>query len=426
MELWTHPDEYNGTQTGAVENGQVAATRSIRRLTDRAILSLLRHWLLDAYVADYCRSLGAMRIFRRCYWIDALGGYTPKSLHVPSMPTETDSTKGKKRQKSATAAVPAALQPITALAQSLAQESRPIALQSLLLTAGSGPRRAVKEAKKASEQALSWPKEGGILASSWLESAPTLLTELEQAPAIFLLDPLGAAIFSYEDLLPLYKRTAPTELFFLIAHKQIELRLQEAHSKVGQAQALTALLRSDRWKTLASKQGDEVNKGFLKLFITSMRRHFLWSPQAIDLPVQSGPASITSLPYTLIYATRRPESLLIMNDALCHYRRNTYQQSYQGVLSEEWFAQQEQKHRDEDLLQLSREIPQQGIALRIRRWPDLRQQLLLNNFGHFTQQEYDQCMLQLIARQEVRCAWRQANGDNGTRVPGNEDTLIWR
>src|SRR6266849_1311752 len=45
-----------------------------------AIVPALRAWLLADYVAPYCRSLAATRIFRRCFWLDALGGTrtTPK------------------------------------------------------------------------------------------------------------------------------------------------------------------------------------------------------------------------------------------------------------------------------------------------------------------------------------------------------------
>src|SRR5712691_7313781 len=39
-----------------------------------AIVPALRAWLLADYVAPYCRSLAATRIFRRCFWIDAPGG----------------------------------------------------------------------------------------------------------------------------------------------------------------------------------------------------------------------------------------------------------------------------------------------------------------------------------------------------------------
>ena len=120
-----------------------------------------------------------------------------------------------------------------------------------------------------------------------------------------------------------------------------------------------------------------------------MQRYFQWLPQRINLPVQNGAASITNIPYTLVYATRRSDSLLIMNDALCGYQRRTYQASYQGVLGEEWFAQQEQQQQEKEIQQLREHIQQQGTALRARRWPELRQQIVLSDFGHFTRQEYD-------------------------------------
>ncbi|GCE18869.1 hypothetical protein [Dictyobacter kobayashii] len=418
-------DEHDQIPTGAIENGQLPATRSTRRLSDRAILSLLRNWLLEDFGAAYCRSLGASRIFRHCYWVDALGGYTPKSLRAPleSASPAPASANGKRKQKNAGPALPSALQPGATLAQALAQESRPIALHTLLFSAGSSVRHTRDNKKTDSNSSFS--RESSILTTSWLDAAANVLTEIEQSPAIFLLDPLAAVTFSYDDLAVLYKRTVPTELFLLLAHKQIEQHLQAAATNTAQSSALTALLRSDRWKTLPTT-GEAATRGFARLLITSMRRHFQWSPQAIELPIQIGPASIAPIPYTLLYATRRSDSLMIMNDALCRYRRHTYQQSYQGVLSEEWFAQQEQKRLHEGIQQLYKQILQQGITLRIRRWPDLRQQLILSEFGQFTQQEYDQCMQELIAQQEVRCAWRQTPVEGSERVPGNEDTLIWR
>ncbi|GHO85442.1 hypothetical protein [Dictyobacter formicarum] len=418
-------DEHDQTLTGAAENGSTAAIRGTRRLSDRAILSLLRNWLLEEFGAAYCRSLGASRIFRHCYWIDALGGYTAKSLSALAEQVNPPSSngKGKGKQKSVAIALPAALQPGVTLAQTLAQESCPIALHSLLLSAGSSTRRSRDNKNVDDGNVL--VRESSILTTSWLDIASNLLKEIEQSPAIFLLNPLGPTTFSYEDLAPLYKRTGPTELCFLLAHKQIEQHLRAAATHTAQANALTALLRSDRWKTLLSTEETTI-QGFARLFITSMRRHFQWSPQSIELPIQNGPASVTSLPYTLIYATRRSDGLLIMNDALCQYRRRTYQQSYQGVLSEDWFALQHQKRLDEGLQWLREQIQQQGTTLRIRRWPDLRQQLILDSFGQFTCQEYDHCMQQLIAQQEVRCVWRQAPAEGSERVPGSEDTLIWR
>jgi hypothetical protein len=414
--------------TGATEVSRDAQALSIRRsprrLTDRAILLLLRDWLLHDYVAPYCHILSATRIFRRCYWVDNLGGYDAKSLRIPPDVQPAAAKTSKQSPKKSPRTQPAALQPLSTLTQTLTQANQPIALYGLLLVAASGQKRQSKS-KKTETSTLIFPKEeSGILSTSWSDVASELLKEIEHSPALFILDPLSPQLFSTEDLTPLYQRTVPTELCFVIAHKQIEARLQAANRVPEQATRLTAFLRSNRWKELPST-GDEAIDGFLKLFSASMQRHFQWPPQRINLPVQNGAASTTNIPYTLIYATRRQDSLLIMNDALCCYRRRTYRESYRGVLSEEWFAQQEQRHQAEDLQHLSQQIHQQGAALHSRRWPELRQQIIISDFGHFMRQEYDQCLQQLIEQQHVRCTWRQAPSEPATRIPDTGDTLLW-
>ena len=367
-------------------------------------------WLLQDYVAAYCYSLAATRIFKRCYWIDGLGidnrplagtAATPPDLasDIPPLPAP------KGRKKGSITVVPPSLQPIVTLSQLLAQENKPIHLCGFVLEAGSsknskGTREKANVQKTHKPTNIILPTEGGVIRASWLEASSLLLNEIEQSPAIFLLNPLGPILFNYDDLAPLYQRTGPTELCLLIPHKQIETRLLAAHKNQAQATALTGLLRSNRWKTLPlakEKQGEAIT-GFTKLFQASMQRHFQLAPQCIALPVPNGPASVAPLPYTLIYATRRQDSLMNMNDALCLYRRRTYQQSYQGVLGEEWFARQEQEHHTMQLQALTRRIQQQGAAARIRRWPDLRQQLLIANFGQFTHAEYDTIIQQLLIR----------------------------
>jgi len=66
MNLWAEFDNQRA-QTEAVGHKQA------RRLTEQVVLSRLREWLLQDYVSSYCRSLAALRIYRRCYWIDGWG-----------------------------------------------------------------------------------------------------------------------------------------------------------------------------------------------------------------------------------------------------------------------------------------------------------------------------------------------------------------
>ena len=116
-----------------------------------------------------------------------------------------------------------------------------------------------------------------------------------------------------------------------------------------------------------------------------------------------------------------------MNDAICRYRRRLEEESYVGVLGEEWFRSQQQIHSDQARQQLAQHILLQGRAQRARRWPDLRQQLLLTYFGQFLMRDYDISIQQLLSSGEVHCSWRKApQTEEPDRVPGNEDTLIWR
>lgn len=436
------------------------------------VLSTLREWLLHHYVANYCRSLGAARIFRRCYLIDALG-IDSKALataHVPQESEQANSSaapaavrSGRGRKKVAARSVPPALEPVVSLGRWLdtEYEGKAATFYGLVLQAGSSTRSDAKRARKEAPveesggrngstrksiqglqaKSLEVPKESGIVQASWLECSANVLEAIDPSPAIFLLNPFGPTLFSYDDLLPLYQRTAPTELCLLVPHKQVELRLRAALKSSAHASSLTALLRSDRWKTFsledeneATRVGvngrggeiEEVIDGIITLFIASMQRHFLFPVQRISLPVVTRPALVEPVPYTLIFATRRQDSLFTMNDAVCLYSRQIYEQSPRGVLGEAWFEAQLHERMQKEREELYRRILQQGRAQRIRRWPDLRQSLLLANFGRYTIQEYDEMILKIVFNKEVRCEWRRKSLETEEqRVPGSDDTLLW-
>jgi len=334
------------------------------RLTERTMVFLLREWLLQDYTTSYCRALAATRIFRRCYWIDMLG--------------------------------------IAAKIQAEHQI-------------------------QAKDMAI--PKACDLIQANWLEMTPTLLKEIDQSPAIFLLNPLGPRMLSQDGLAPLYQRTTPTELCFFISHKRIEIQLTTASRSPIHARMLVELLHTDRWKTLPTQKEKKKQaiERFLDLFIAALQRHFQLPVQRMALPIQVRPAIVETAPYTLIFATRRQDSFICMNNAVCMYQRRLHQQSFRGILSEEWFVAQQEEHIKRALQSQYQQTLQQGRTQRIRRWPDLRYQLLLNNFGQLTLDDYDTIIKQLLEKKEVRCEWKlPASTSEESSIPGNDDTLIWR
>src|SRR5256886_578672 len=393
--LWP---EFDNEQVQAESAGraQKQSTSQRRRPTEQVVLSTLREWLLHEYIVPYCRSLAATRIFRRCYWIDGLGGN-----HI--------------------------LQPALSTSQELANENKSINLHYIALESKSYKR---KEASTGGTITL--PKDSGSMRASWPDAAPSLLLAIDQSAAIFSLNPFAHSVpFSFEDLSPLYQRTAPTELCLLISQKQVESRLIPFLRTPNGASSFTSLLRSDRWKSFLtenSEMRDLVKKLTGAFFASIQQQHFL-TVQRIPLLVHTAPVVVEPIPYTLIFATRRQDSLLCMNDAICVYHRRMREQSLEGVLSEAWFAAQQRERLAEEMQQLYQRVSHQGHTQRQRRWHDLRQQALLTNFGQFTLHDYDNVIQKMLQSGEVRCEWRQKPIENPQsekqRIPGNEDLLLW-
>jgi len=423
MNLWTEFDNHE-------QHADATGFTNMRRLTEHTILSSLRDWLLRDYVAAYCRSLAATRIFRRCYWIDALGIDSKANISTPPTDTKQANTKQNGRGHKKVPNAPPMLQPVSSLSHLLMQESKPITLHGLLLDAGNNKsrnKRSMQNGTLPTTKVITIPKESGIIRASWLEAATPLLKEVEQSPTIFLLNPFSPLMFSYDDIAQLYQRTVPTELCLFVSHKQLETCLLAARRIPEQATILTGLLRTDRWKTLPTEEDESAQAldGLLALFMAAMQRNFLLPVQRIALPMQIRPALVENVPYTVVFATRRQDSMMGMNDAVCLRRRLLNEQSRRGVLSEEWFAQQAQQRLRADLQQLYQRALQQGRTQRIRRWPDLRQQLMLANFGQFSIQDYDAIMRQLLLSGQVRCEWRQRLPAEEGRIPSSEDALQW-
>lgn len=423
MNLWA---DFDDTQHNAIVP---VSQKYLRRLTEQVVLSSLRDWLLHKYVPCYCHTLAVTRIFRRCYWIDGLGGQTRAALASVATIDGTGKSQGKRRKTNST--LPPALEPIVTLSRTLGQESVPIALYGLLLTAD-------KKAGKASQasipaQPTNIPRESGIVKASWSEIATTLLAEIDQSPALFLLNPFGKLLFNFEQLAALYQRTVPTELLLFFSHQQLLQHFQSAHKTQrasAQAATLTALVRSDRWKALPTRQEEsqQAIDGLIELLVASMQRYFLLPVQSISLPILLRPPVVERVPYTLLFATRRQDSLMSMNDAICSHERAVYTKSYHGLLTEEWFVRQQREQMSALLEDTLQRVQSMGRAQRIRRWPDLRQQVLLQQFGALTITEYDSLIQQLLARGIVRCEWKRSlpmPTGMGEHIPGNEDTLFW-
>ncbi len=481
----------------------IASSHAAANTNATTILPTLRAWLLADYVAPYCRSLAATRIFRRCFWIDALGStratskksgesqqhdegrengrmgrsgsesgrgggrdesrpYIFDDVAGMEQSNHSPARAGKAPKKAHSETLPPALQIVAALSGELARESKPITLQGIALdTTRSVGTRFIASASP--EDTFVLPKESSVINASWREVAPTLFPAVEQVAAIFLVNPLaitrsgeshrsrasqqktegrpqgsmashqlregrpqgspplttstpaptmngGGPFLMADELAQLVQRTAPTELCLVLMHRQVEGIFLPALRSASGAAAFTALLRSDRWKAVLAKEGENGSRveRAIDLWRACLQPHFSFV-QRVAFPLLIGPATVEDAPCSLLFATRRQDSLVCMNDAVRNYRRRLEVESRQGILNEAWFAAQQAERDAQALQQLSEDMLREGRARLPRRWPDLRQQFLLERFGQWTLREYDEMICRLLLADEVRCAWRQAN-----------------
>jgi hypothetical protein len=397
-----------------------------RSPTEAAVVSALRGWLLHDYTIPYCRLLAATRIFRRCYWVDALGG-----------------SRG---------ALAQALTQVNDTAQALASGAGdggppPVVLQGLLLSQARAVKRARKETEHAQGEQMpalfTLPKMGALIETDWSTVMPALQAALEQFATIFLLNlfPVtasassrhGVPFFTQDELAPYAARTAPTELCIFISRAQVARRMLPALGTKPGASAFTALLRSDRWKAQLQQENEDERSvdAVIDLLQSALQPRFLAVPRVV-FPMLIGPATVEETPFELLFATRRQDSLLCMNDALCGYRRRLEEESYCGLLNEAWFREQQSARLGLGRQALKERILAIGLAQSPRRWPDLRQQTLLAQFGAHLASEYDQIIIELVEAGALRCDWRgrgaygTQGGQQERRVPGNDDLLLWQ
>ncbi len=391
------------TQTGAVSAPAKRRAR-VPSPSERVVWEAWKARLLPGFVVPSCQ---ASRLHRSCWWVDGLD-----------------------------VRAPAAGAAFAAAAEMLAASG--FALRGAKLEVGKASDKTPGGAESIPGQPEGAPKRGrsgsGKLqpsASETLTPVPRddLLTTLGTDAAILLLNPFAAPPLTAEDLLPLCQRQAPTELLLTISTARLEqLALQDL---AGQATpALTALLRSDTWKTIWAAPGKSAEKArrTLELLRGMLKAHFLYVCVAAldDLP-SSAPRRL------LLFASRQYASVALLNDFLCAEQTRLAREREAQALQGSWFARRRETARAVAWAALKEELHALGRLRRARLWPDLKPLLVLDHFGQFSAADHDAALLELLREGRVACRWSsaappaEAAASDGAppveRVPGPQDFL---
>jgi hypothetical protein len=365
--------------------------------------------LLPGFVAPYCHALAASRLHRSCWWIDGLTS-AGRSL----------------RGDSGSAAF---VQTAEALAASNFR------LRGVRLEARKATDKAPKPAAEPASDPASGAQRNGRRTRDQLQPASSetlaampredLLAALDTAPALLLLNPFAAPPLTAEELLPLCQRQAPTELLLTISTARLEQLA--AGDLAGQAPpALTALLRSDTWKTTWTGPGKSAEKvrRTLEMLRGLLKSHFLYVCVATldDLPT-SAPRRL------LLFASRQYASVALLNDFLCAEQARLARERETRALQGGWFARRRETARAAAWAALKEELHTLGRLRRARLWPDLKPLLVLDHFGQFSAADHDAALLELLREGRIACRWSPAvpTADPAAppveRAPGAQDFL---
>lgn len=240
---------------------------------------------------------------------------------------------------------------------------------------------------------------------------PTVLGSIGSAPLFAFLDPFRPSHLSFKDILPLLERTDTTEVC-IVFHTPAVMRILDAvratartkeKTKQGLASRLDEVFGSRRWETLmnAPTTPDDV----ISCLADEVKSHVRWESlficwHGIQARYQVG------LKYHIVFLTRHPHGVQLMNDAFCKEAQDIYEQvasvPYPTLdlgLEEitvpivERTSEQRLDHLAASLIAIGKEQPD-----RVWKRYDLRFASMVHRFGEFTWAEHRQGIDSLLHR----------------------------
>lgn len=402
-------------------------------ISERAAWGTWEARLLPGFVMSYCQSLAASRLHRSCWWVDGLaaGNRGPHG--------GTGGAGAFAEAAEALAASGFTLRGAWLEVRKSADKAPGATGANMTEPTREEPASASQNGRRASEKLRSSGSEALIMVPR-----EDLSAVLGTSPAILLLNPFATPPLTADALLPLCQRQAPTELLLTISTARLEQLATQSLGGQAQAQtapALTALLRSDTWKTTWTGPGKSAEKvrRTLEMLRSVLKAHFLYVCVATldDLP-SPAPRRL------LLFASRQYASVALLNDFLCAEQARLARERETRALQGSWFARRRETGRAAAWAALKEELHTLGRLRRARLWPDLKPLLVLDHFGQFSAADHDAALLELLREGRIACRWSPAasSADSATpdtplalRVPGPQDFLefleqrarpIWR
>lgn len=293
------------------------------------LTSKLKHLILEPYVKEFAYHLGSAR--QTIYYIDGFagaGGYQPPTgAFEPGSPIL-----------------------IASFAERLRVSSASFTLKCLNVEADRERHQQLVEATAAFADHVVEQN----YCAAFTEALPDILRRIGHAPAFFFIDPFGTKGIPFQELLPLFQRTARTEVF-------ITLHTDGIAKKAGWFAHLDAVDPQQRKKAFAFTEnlakalglsrdelyawwvacGGKAGSGWTNMFEQRVLQHYralLRGPETsfqftkafpvyycgTDVP----PGQASSVCFYLMFGTQHRKGLYKMNDCMVKALDHFYEQEY--------------------------------------------------------------------------------------------------
>lgn len=222
---------------------------------------------------------------------------------------------------------------------------------------------------------------------------PTILEEIGSCPALFFLDPYGLAPIKFDNLRPIFQRTASTEtlinfsrrgLHRLAGHLDGESKTEPAEKAAEtKVRTLTEVLDTGKWKQIwrsieepllrdsmiLDHYKDKLYEYFVHVYPIEIKKEFNSSPK-----------------YYLIYATNKYDGVEFVNNFVFDIEETLFLRAH--PILHEIPVQKE-------LTKLKSEIYDYGIKKGKVTQPQIREQFLPARFGRLKVKHYNQVVREL-------------------------------
>ena len=260
-----------------------------------------------------------------------------------------------------------------------------------------------------SERTLQWTERGVIrnLHGQFGNLVPEILSEIGGTRALFFIDPFGPTDLSFSNLLPIFER--PQRVTELIINFDLDGLRRIADTLYSKAQApqtrktvqtniarVTEILGSDDWKgrfspSLSSEARESV---LLDVYTKNLRK---FGYEVVCYPIRK--ALGDSPKYYLIYCTRHPDGVMLMNDIVRDEEdellRDSASKPGQLTLPSTEFdaVQQEIRQRRELLTELVR-----SDLRRVKRTTrgQIKRKYMFERFGEFHEKDYNSVVQEFV------------------------------